>query len=1142
MFIVPKYREQINGLYTGTSMKLLRYYLSWLVGVVLMVYSGLVVAYIPQELEFTAVFDYKNEPVSGHHSVTVRLYSSDALIYKEVVNDVYFDKGVGKIVIGGKGSDLINNHFYDPNMRVSISVMQHHLAFPVNSVPYTIRAKESNKARRIDNESLVKFLESEQRVGVNLLSPEVTFDVAGVIVLNNKLTTDELSNGVMHYSGNDNEFLAYRNGGWASMSWIPDPEDQSKWVKSPSLNTIQSEKSVGIGQAPNSYALSVSDNVLISGDASFGGDLDVSGPAMLNSFNYGFDSTGRLSVSSIQFLTPNNEWTSDGNLTFSGILHGDGVGLFKVHHFDDGAFSSDHLDNDLIDEGNFLDQSIAPIHITDGIIATKNVAKGQVSTPYIADSAIESKHIVNGSIQTHHMKKNEISSQDIQLNSFKNEKYADDSIRSHHIVDGVITGQKIMPNNIASMHLTSESITSAKIKNGTLGSSHVPLNSLPIAELFGVFPISAGGTGKTSFDNFGIVHANALGQYHSNPGALAIQNGQMGIGAMPDTGAQILVQRDTNATVGLVADAALNSTLMFRHSTSSWDVRVNSVGTLSFVAGDDPVMSIGVNGNIGVGTESITEALTLTGPLVLGESRGSVPGSIKYDSGQFWVHDSLWKPITSGQVSKRQLNASDRRYAQQSSIIFSEDAELVGQQLMVYSAESSNVFGQALAIQGVRGSTVAGANSAANHVVDSRVFLDGAKASQVRSSEGRLTNASMGFIQDSLVHADGASLFGAFNSTMNMVQSEGGFTDDTTLIARQSKAQFLTQTMADLTQSSVVFLSESAVSSYGSTAQFLQDVHGQLSGSDVRYGHHLDVNITGSKVQHASNAVIAGEGVLVLGGDGHDVSGNAHVSLMGDRHTIHADRGVAIGSNIDVNHDDVVMINASDRPLSSDRPGQLKIQADGGVRIQFSDEMGISMADSMGSWAHLSDASMKMSTLVVDPMKILHKVRDLPIQYWEYKVQKNIQHIGPTAQDFYGAFNYGNSDKVIHSIDSDGVLLASIQGLAMSLDNIDQILKDHQQAHEKYSGQAQLFLDRYQKLSPKIVELEKNYARHFRLLDQFESDFDAQQHMVLFIEDHVFRIRWEHYLTMVKSHALAIVVGGFFAGVLVALIRRRALS
>ena len=38
-------------------------------------------------------------------------------------------------------------------------------------------------------------------------------------------------------------------------------------------------------------------------------------------------------------------------------------------------------------------------------------------------------------------------------------------------------------------------------------------------------------------------------------------------------------------------------------------------------------------------------------------------------------------------------------------------------------------------------------------------------------------------------------------------------------------------------------------------------------------------------------------------------------------------------------------------------------------------------------------------------------------------------HLGPTAQDFYGAFGLGDDDKSIATIDLDGVSLAAIQGL-----------------------------------------------------------------------------------------------------------------
>ena len=52
----------------------------------------------------------------------------------------------------------------------------------------------------------------------------------------------------------------------------------------------------------------------------------------------------------------------------------------------------------------------------------------------------------------------------------------------------------------------------------------------------------------------------------------------------------------------------------------------------------------------------------------------------------------------------------------------------------------------------------------------------------------------------------------------------------------------------------------------------------------------------------------------------------------------------------------------------------------------------------------------------------------MPVYYWTGKGQAT-PHIGPMAQDFYGAFGVGDSDTAIATIDLDGVALAAIQGL-----------------------------------------------------------------------------------------------------------------
>ena len=54
----------------------------------------------------------------------------------------------------------------------------------------------------------------------------------------------------------------------------------------------------------------------------------------------------------------------------------------------------------------------------------------------------------------------------------------------------------------------------------------------------------------------------------------------------------------------------------------------------------------------------------------------------------------------------------------------------------------------------------------------------------------------------------------------------------------------------------------------------------------------------------------------------------------------------------------------------------------------------------------------------------------MPIMSWNYKSQSPlIRHLGPTAQDFYGAFQLGESDTTITTTDIDGINILAIQAL-----------------------------------------------------------------------------------------------------------------
>jgi hypothetical protein len=82
------------------------------------------------------------------------------------------------------------------------------------------------------------------------------------------------------------------------------------------------------------------------------------------------------------------------------------------------------------------------------------------------------------------------------------------------------------------------------------------------------------------------------------------------------------------------------------------------------------------------------------------------------------------------------------------------------------------------------------------------------------------------------------------------------------------------------------------------------------------------------------------------------------------------------------------------------------------------------------SWSCSSDRAMKENFREVDRQAILEKLSRVPVQTWNAKgTDPNIMHLGPTAQDFYGAFGLGDDDKRISTIDLDGVALVAIQGL-----------------------------------------------------------------------------------------------------------------
>jgi hypothetical protein len=82
-----------------------------------------------------------------------------------------------------------------------------------------------------------------------------------------------------------------------------------------------------------------------------------------------------------------------------------------------------------------------------------------------------------------------------------------------------------------------------------------------------------------------------------------------------------------------------------------------------------------------------------------------------------------------------------------------------------------------------------------------------------------------------------------------------------------------------------------------------------------------------------------------------------------------------------------------------------------------------------GVWTNVSDRNLKEHFEAVDGRALLDTLAKLPVTRWNYKKEPDVQHIGPTAQDFQAAFALGGDDKTITTLDPAGIALRAIQEL-----------------------------------------------------------------------------------------------------------------
>ncbi len=106
-----------------------------------------------------------------------------------------------------------------------------------------------------------------------------------------------------------------------------------------------------------------------------------------------------------------------------------------------------------------------------------------------------------------------------------------------------------------------------------------------------------------------------------------------------------------------------------------------------------------------------------------------------------------------------------------------------------------------------------------------------------------------------------------------------------------------------------------------------------------------------------------------------------------------------------------------------------------------------------GVWMNGSDRDSKIGFEEVDTKEILRKVAELPVTAWRYKSEdEDVRHIGPTAQDFMAAFELGESDKHIGTVDALGVALAAIQELHAEVQSLQSLRVENEDLRARLSA------------------------------------------------------------------------------------------
>ncbi|HEU0299670.1 MAG TPA: tail fiber domain-containing protein, partial [Longimicrobium sp.] len=220
----------------------------------------------------------------------------------------------------------------------------------------------------------------------------------------------------------------------------------------------------------------------------------------------------------------------------------------------------------------------------------------------------------------------------------------------------------------------------------------------------------------------------------------------------------------------------------------------------------------------------------------------------------------------------------------------------------------------------------------------------------------------------------------------------------------------------------------------------------------VGFGSGVTVSGTAGFSAGASN-VCSGFACTAIG---YTVRAGGQGSVaLGYRTTANNDYSVALGYRASNNTHTGTMVMGDESTTDSVRnqaDNEFRIRYNGGIRMRVSTaangntpgaggNVGCDLTVAVPSWTCASSRTLKENYEPVNGEDVLMRIRSVPVTTWNMiGGDANVRHLGPVAEDFWGAFGLGLGETAIGLGDIDGVTFAGVKALEARTVDLQQQL------------------------------------------------------------------------------------------------------